>query len=73
MLAAHECLLKSTELLNVLKTLKSESRCSKKECEGGQQHSFVDLGRGSPQLEVTLSLRVSDADTHLPPNELEGE
>lgn len=71
MLAAHECLLKSTELLNVLKTLKSESRCSKKECEGGQQHSFVDLGRGSPQLEVTLSLRVSDADTHLPPNELE--
>uniref|UniRef100_A0A0R0GMC3 Methyltransferase-like protein 2 n=1 Tax=Glycine max TaxID=3847 RepID=A0A0R0GMC3_SOYBN len=71
LLAAHECLLKSTELLNVLKTLKSESRCSKKECEGGQQHSFVDLGRGSPQLEVTLSLRVSDADTHLPPNELE--
>ncbi|KAL5126921.1 Methyltransferase-like protein 2 [Glycine soja] len=71
LLAAHECLLNSTELLNVLKTLKSESRCSKKECEGGQQHSFVDLGRGSPQLEVTLSLRVSDADTHLPPNELE--
>lgn len=74
MLAAHECLQKSTELLNALKALKSGSRCSKRECEGGQ-HSFVDLVQVAPQLEVTLNLRVGDADSdpHLPPNDLEGE
>ncbi|KAL2964046.1 hypothetical protein AAZX31_17G235500 [Glycine max] len=66
------CLLKSTELLNALKALKSGSRCSKRECEGGQ-HSFVDLVQVAPQLEVTLNLRVGDADSdpHLPPNDLE--
>ncbi|TKY57743.1 Methyltransferase protein 2 [Spatholobus suberectus] len=72
LLAAHECLLKSTELLNALKTLKSESSCSTAECEGGQ-HSFVDLGGVAPQLEVTLSLHVRDADIdpRQPPNDLE--
>ncbi|KAL5185677.1 Methyltransferase-like protein 2 [Glycine soja] len=55
-------------------SLKSGSRCSKRECEGGQ-HSFVDLVQVAPQLEVTLNLRVGDADSdpHLPPNDLEGE
>ncbi|KAG4931694.1 hypothetical protein JHK82_048805 [Glycine max] len=53
-------------------SLKSGSRCSKRECEGGQ-HSFVDLVQVAPQLEVTLNLRVGDADSdpHLPPNDLE--
>uniref|UniRef100_A0A0R0FIA9 Uncharacterized protein n=1 Tax=Glycine max TaxID=3847 RepID=A0A0R0FIA9_SOYBN len=45
--------LKSTELLNALKALKSGSRCSKRECEGGQ-HSFVDLVQVAPQLEIRL-------------------
>lgn len=61
MLAAHECLLKSSELLSALKTLKTESSCSTKECEHGQR-SFVDLARVLPQLEVTLSLRLGDTD-----------
>lgn len=61
MLAAHECLLKSSELLSALKTLKSESSCFTKECEHGQR-SFVDLARVLPQLEVTLSLRLGDTD-----------
>ncbi|XP_017426364.1 methyltransferase-like protein 2 isoform X2 [Vigna angularis] len=72
LLAAHKCLLKSTEVLNALKTLKSESSCSTKECDGGQR-SFVDLGHVAPQLEVTLSLRVSDndADPHPLPKDLD--
>ncbi|KAK7383061.1 hypothetical protein VNO78_28727 [Psophocarpus tetragonolobus] len=70
--AAHECLLKSTELLSALKSLKSESGSSTRDSEGGQ-HSFVDLARVEPQLEVTLSLHVCDADTdpHQPPNGLQ--
>ncbi|RDX75858.1 Methyltransferase-like protein 2, partial [Mucuna pruriens] len=74
LVAAHECLLTSTELLNALKALKSASSCSTRDCEGGQ-HSFVDLGREAPLLEVALSLRVgdidTDTDTHQPPNDLE--
>ncbi|ESW32777.1 hypothetical protein PHAVU_001G016200 [Phaseolus vulgaris] len=72
LLAAHECLLKSTEVLNALKALKSESSCSTRECDGGQR-SFVDLGHVAPQLEVTLSLRVSDtdADPHPLPKDLD--
>ncbi|KAL5185678.1 Methyltransferase-like protein 2 [Glycine soja] len=34
-------------------SLKSGSRCSKRECEGGQ-HSFVDLVQVAPQLEIRL-------------------
>ncbi|CAJ1972845.1 unnamed protein product [Sphenostylis stenocarpa] len=72
LLAAHECLLKSTEVLNALKALKSESSCSARECEGGQR-SFVNLGHVTPQLEVTLSLRLSDtdADSHPLPSDLQ--
>jgi len=74
LLAAHECLLKSTEVLNALKTLKSESSCSASECDGGQR-SLVDLGHVAPELGVTLRLRVSetDADPHPLAEDLEGE
>nr|KYP72286.1 Methyltransferase-like protein 2 [Cajanus cajan] len=54
LLAAHECLMKSSELLDALKTLKSES---------------TRVCLAAPQLEVTLSLRVGDADTDADPHQ----
>ncbi|KAL2318689.1 hypothetical protein Fmac_032565 [Flemingia macrophylla] len=66
LVAAHECLLKSTQLLNALKILKSEpTRLST--CLNGQR-SFVDLQQVAPQLELTLSLRVGDAHALQPHN-----
>lgn len=66
---AHECLVKSSELLDALGTLRSESSCSKGECQGCQQ-SFIELGRLVPDLEVTLNLRLRDP--HHTQNDSEG-
>lgn len=69
LLRAHECLVKSSGLLDALSTLRSESSCSKEECQGDEQ-SFVELGRQVPDLEVTLNLRVRDP--HHTQNDSEG-
>lgn len=63
MLKAHECLLKSNELLDAIRTLRSgsDSYCLKEECEGGEQ-CFVELGWQSPDLVVTLNVRLCDTD-----------
>ncbi|XP_027332132.1 methyltransferase-like protein 2 isoform X2 [Abrus precatorius] len=72
LLEAQERLVKSNELLDALSTFRSDSRGTVRECEGSQ-HSFVQLGREAPLLEVTLNSRVChpDADPHHPPNDFE--
>lgn len=73
---AHECLLKSSGLLDALRTLKSDSisSCLNRECESGDQQCFLQLGRQAPDLEVTLNLcvRNPDTDSHQTQNDLEG-
>ncbi|XP_045791488.1 methyltransferase-like protein 2 [Trifolium pratense] len=66
LLKAHECLLKSNGLLDALRSLRSEnvSHCLKEECEGSEQ-CFVELGQQSPDLVVTLNLRIRDSDKDL--------
>jgi len=63
---AHECLLKSNELLDALKDLRNESDscCLKEKCDGGEQ-CFVELGQQAPDLVVTLNLRIRDTDKDL--------
>ncbi|KAE9600074.1 hypothetical protein Lal_00046200 [Lupinus albus] len=61
LLKGHECLLKSTALLEALRTLKNDSGCWKRECQGAQ-HSFIELRQEAPLLEVTLNLRLDDPD-----------
>lgn len=55
---AHKCLLKSSGLLDALRTLKSDSisNCSNRECESGDQQCFLELGWQAPEHEVTLNL-----------------
>ncbi|GAU15332.1 hypothetical protein TSUD_04010 [Trifolium subterraneum] len=63
LLKAHDCLLKSNGLLDALRNLKNEndSHCLKEKCEGSEQ-CFVELGQQSPDLVVTLNLRIRDSD-----------
>jgi hypothetical protein len=66
LLKAHECLLNSNGLLDALRNLRSEndSHCSNEKCEGSEQ-CFVELGQQSPDLVVTLNLRIRDSDKEL--------
>ncbi|XP_019457273.1 PREDICTED: methyltransferase-like protein 2 isoform X2 [Lupinus angustifolius] len=68
LLKGHECLLQSAELLEALSTLKNDSGCCKRECQGAQ-HSFIELRQEAPLLEVMLNLRL-DAPEQVP-NDLE--
>lgn len=67
---AHECLLKSNELLDALRTLRTSrsesdsSYCLKEKCEGEEQ-CFVELALQSPELVLTLNLRVPETDKDL--------
>ncbi|CAL5205935.1 unnamed protein product [Lathyrus oleraceus] len=63
---AHECLLKSSGLLDDLRTLRSggDSCCLKEKCEGDEQ-CLVELAAQSPELVLTLNLRVLETDKDL--------
>lgn len=63
---AHECLLKSNGLLDDLRTLRTggDSYCLKEKCEGDEQ-CFVELALQSPELVLTLNLRVPETDKDL--------
>jgi hypothetical protein len=52
--------------LDALRNLRSEndSHCLKEECDGSEQ-CFVELGQQSPDLVVTLNLRIRDSDKDL--------
>ncbi|KAL5071994.1 hypothetical protein RYX36_022881 [Vicia faba] len=64
---AHECLLKSNELLEAFRTFRSEgasSYCLKEKCVGDDEQCFLELALQSPQLVLTLNLRVPVPETY---------